>query len=236
MPAAQRLFISLTTLHLLTCLPLAAQDSSVVRTARPSSAPRIAAPVNSVGNVALERSAVFILVGKTGFGHEHGVMGRLQAGQVLLGRDKDAGQLVFEMATFNADSLAARQYVGLKGETTDSVRKQVNANMLGQDVLNVAKFPTAVLTIDSALPIPGDPGASLTRYELNGFFTLHGVTNPVRLTCEATPQKEGLRLRTGFTVLQSDYGIKAYTAAFGAVGVTNELKIWGDLLLVTEGK
>jgi polyisoprenoid-binding protein YceI len=140
------------------------------------------------------------------------------------------------MATFDADSPEARKYVGLNGETNESTRKQVNANMLGKDVLNVAQFPTASLKIDSALPLSPAPGANSPRFELNGSFTLHGVTNPVKLVCEATPQKEGLRLRTGFTVLQTDYGMKPYTAAYGAVGVANELKVWGDLLLATDGR
>jgi hypothetical protein len=218
------------------CHVLAAQDLSATRIVRPPSSPQAAAGAQSSGNVILERSAVFILVGKTGLGHEHGVIGRLQAGQVSLGRSKDAGQLVFSMATFDADSPEARQYVGLKGETNENTRKQVNANMLGKDVLNVAKFPTASLIIDSALQLAPAPGASPTRYELSGFFTLQGVTKPLKLTCEATPQKDGVRLTTGFAVRQSDYGIKPYSAALGAVGVADELKIWGDLLLAADGR
>jgi hypothetical protein len=227
---------SLAAVTVLACLPLAAQDQSANRIVRPPSSPQVATRAQSAGNVILERSAVFILVGKTGLGHEHGVIGRLQAGQVSLGRNKDAGQLIFNMATFDADSSEARQYVGLKGETNESTRKQVNANMLGKDVLNVAKFPTAALTIDSALPLAPAPGASGTRYELSGSFTLQGVTKPLKLTCEATPQKDGLRLTTGFVVRQSDFGIKPYSAALGTVGVADELKIWGDLLLTAEAR
>jgi hypothetical protein len=179
----------------------------------------------------LERSAVFILVGKTGLGHDHGVMGRLQDGTVQLGQDANAGQLIFNMASFDADSPLARQYVGLKGEINESTRQQVNSNMLGKDVLNVAQFPRANFIIQSAIPLAAAPGSSGARYQLSGNFTLHGVTKPLQLICEATPERDGLRLRTAFSVLQSDYGMKPYTAALGAVGVANELKICGDLLI-----
>ena len=185
----------------------------------------------AAGDVVLSRSRIYVLVGKTGLGHEHGVIGNLQSGQVLFGSKESAGQLVFDMASFDADSQAARKYVGLKGETDNNTRKQVNANMLGPDVLDTKKFPTATFTIDSAIPIKPAAGRKNLRYELQGSFTLHGVTNPLKLICEATPQKDGVRLTTGFIARQSDYGIKPFSKAFGAIGVADELKIWGDLTI-----
>lgn len=234
MPARSRFLIAASILAIWTCHLLSAQDLSARRVIRPPVTSTADSPPS--GNVILERSAVFVLVDKTGLGHEHGVMGRLRSGQIVLGRNKDAGQLVFDMSTFDADSAEARHYVGLKGETSEGTRKQVNANMLGKDVLNVAKFPTATLTIDSALPLPPVSGNNAERYELVGALTLHGVTHPVKLVCEATPHKEGLRLRTGFTLSQKDYGIKPFSAALGAVGVANDLKIWGDVLLAASGQ
>jgi hypothetical protein len=41
-------------------------------------------------------------------------------------------------------------------------------------------------------------------------------------------------LRGNFTILQSDFGITPYKAALGAVGVADELKIWGDIWIATE--
>ncbi|MGV2340918.1 MAG UNVERIFIED_CONTAM: hypothetical protein LVR18_45365 [Planctomycetaceae bacterium] len=37
------------------------------------------------GNVDLQASRVYVFVGKTGLGHDHGVEGRLKSGQVTLG-------------------------------------------------------------------------------------------------------------------------------------------------------
>lgn len=231
MPAPSRFVVAVSILAACCCLPLASQELSASRVVRPAGTPQAGAGAQPSGNVILERSAIFVLVGKTGLGHEHGVTGRLRAAQISLGQNQNAGQLVFDMTTFDADSPQARQYVGLKGETSEGTRKQVNANMLGKDVLNVAKFPTATFTIESAQPLAPAAGSSAARYELAGAFTLHDVTKPIKLVCEATPEKDGLRLRTAFSLLQTEYGIKPYSAALGAVGVANELKIWGDLLL-----
>lgn len=210
-----------------------AQDTSSRRPAGAGAvAQRIEAAKKPTGNVDLERSRVYILVGKTGFGHEHGVTGQLAAGQLVLGAAKDAGEIVFDMTTFAADTAAARKFVGLTGETDEDTQKQVNANMLGKDVLNVAKFPTATFRIDSALPIKGPAGSKANYFQLEGAFTLHGVERPIKFTCAASPLKEGgSHVATKFKIRQSDFGIKPFTKALGAVGVADELTIWGDLVV-----
>jgi len=38
-----------------------------------------------------------------------------------------------------------------------------------------------------------------------------------------------LHIRGNFTILQTDYGITPYSKAFGAIGVANPLRIYGDL-------
>ena len=86
--------------------------------------------------VDVERSRVYTFVGKTGFGHEHGVVGRLKGGSIRLGTKQNAGQLEFDLASFQADTPKARRYVGLSGESSDSTREQVTANMVGQYVLD----------------------------------------------------------------------------------------------------
>ena len=45
-----------------------------------------------------------------------------------------------------------------------------------------------------------------------------------------------VRLQGDFEIKQSDYGIKPYSAFFGAVAVTDELKIYGDLWVVTDAE
>jgi hypothetical protein len=42
---------------------------------------------------------------------------------------------------------------------------------------------------------------------------------------------EGLRVRGNFSILQTQYGIRPYSKAFGAVGVADRLTIYGDIQL-----
>lgn len=190
--------------------------------------PRRAEP----GDVDLAKSRVYILVGKTGLGHEHAIEGKLKSGSIRLGAARDAGTIEFDMPRFSADTDEARKYIGLKGSTSASTRQQVNKNMLGPDVLDVKKFPTAKFAIDSALEKQTKFGAAV--YELKGKFTLHGKTRA--LTIQAEPEQDGnqWRLTGDFTILQSDFGITPYSAALGTIGVADSLRIWGDLRIADD--
>jgi polyisoprenoid-binding protein YceI len=194
------------------------------------------------GEIHPRASLVFIRVGKTGFGHEHGVVGRIKSGLVLLDSTDGAGELVFDMTTFLADTDAARAYVGLEGKTDQGTQRQVTANMLGSEVLDVRRHPTATFRIKSAVRLEGSSRRGLPQYRLDGEFTLHGTRRGLTVVADAEEKNGWLHLRGAFSILQSDYGMKPYTRAFGAVGVADRLDIWGDLwiagqrLVVTERK
>ena len=181
------------------------------------------------GEVYLESSRVFVYVGKTGFGHEHGVVGRIKQGKVQLEADQNGGQLLFDMASFRADTDTARQYVGLSGTTDDSTKQKVNANMLGSGVLDIRKYPTASFTIGSSRLLPNKSQRGYPQYRLNGKLTLHGVMRPVSVIADAEPKGGWIHLRGRFELLQTAFGITPFSKAFGAVGITDKLKIWGDL-------
>jgi polyisoprenoid-binding protein YceI len=190
---------------------------------------------SATGDVDIERSRVYAFVGKTGFGHEHGVVGRLKSGSIRLGARQKAGQLEFDLTSFVADTQDARHYVGLQGESDASTQEQVTANMLGRYVLDTQQFPTATFTIDSALPLSGNLPNGAKRYQLDGQFTLHGATRPVRIIAQAKSESGVVRLRGSFMMLQTDYNITPFTKALGAVGVTDKLRIYGDILIVAGG-
>jgi hypothetical protein len=183
------------------------------------------------GNVNLKDSRVYIFVGKTGLGHNHGVEGRLKSGNLQLGAAENAGELIFDMTSFDADTDAARRYVGLEGSTDKSTRQQVNVNMKGADVLNVQKFPLATFRITSARLLQEKGREGFPEYRLDGRFTLHGVTQPLRFQASGEEKDGRIHLRGSFSILQSDYGVRPYSKAFGAVGVTDKLTIYGDLWL-----
>lgn len=181
--------------------------------------------------INLKASRVYIFVGKVGLGHEHAVAGRLKSGSVRLGARSQAGQMVFDMTSFVADTAEARKYLRLEGETPASRQKEVTANMLGADVLDVRKHPTATFKIDAALPLKYPSKAGHRMYRLQGAFTLHGVRRPLKFDTEVIEQENGVRIHGAFDIRQTDYGIEPYSKAFGAVGVTDELSIYGEILL-----
>lgn len=189
-----------------------------------------AANVSAAGQqVDVNKSRIYTFVGKTGLGHEHGIEGRIKSGHLKLDADKNAGQIVFDMTTFDADTDAARRYVGLSGSTDASTRQQVNSNMRGAAVLDVRRFPTATFQIVSAKSLQKLSPRKLPVYELAGQFTLHGVTQPLTVQAEVQELENAWHIRGNFTILQRQFGITPYSKAFGAVGVTNALRIYGDL-------
>jgi polyisoprenoid-binding protein YceI len=130
-------------------------------------------------------------------------------------------------ASFVADTDAARKYVGLEGSTSASTRRQVSKNMLGADVLDSRKFPTATFQIESALHKKTKQGKPVV--ELKGELTLHGKARPLTLYAHPSQKEGSWNLRGDFSIRQTDFGITPYSAALGTVGVADQLKIFGDL-------
>lgn len=204
--------------------PVSANPMPVLASRQKPADPRAASQ-----QVDVVKSRVYTFVGKTGLGHEHGIEGRIKSGHLTLDTDTNAGQIIFDMTTFDADTDAARRYVGLSGSTDASTRQQVNTNMRGAAVLNVRRFPTATFQVVSAKSLEKLSPRKLPLYELAGQFTLHGVTRPLTVQAEVQDQENAWHIRGNFTILQRQFGITPYSKAFGAVGVTNALRIYGDL-------
>ena len=184
-------------------------------------------PPAQAGQIDLKRSSIYVRVDKTGLGHEHGVEGQVKSGAIQLGARSGAGAIEFDMTSFTADTDRARKYVGLEGSTSASTRGKVNKNMLSEDVLDIANYPTARFAIASALHKKTKQGKPVV--ELKGDFTLHGKTRPLTLYAEQTQKNGQWNLRGDFAIKQTDFGITPYSAALGTVGVADELKIYGDL-------
>ncbi len=162
----------------------------------------------AAGDVHVANSRVYIRVEKTGLGHVHGVVGMLSSGHIALDADQNAGQLVFDTTSFLADVAYARKYLGVEGETAADTQREVTANMLGPDVLDVKKFPTATFDVGSTRKTTQPSRQGLPVYEFVGEFTLHGVKRPLRFQAEVENRGEFLRIRGQFPLRQSEYGIK----------------------------
>jgi polyisoprenoid-binding protein YceI len=176
-------------------------------------------------------SRVYIRVDRTNrLGHNHGVEGTLSSGSVTPG---GAGKFVFDMTTFTADTAQARKYVGVDGTVAAADANKVNDNMRGAQVLDVTRFPTATFTINSCNPADRQAVGAAGRYLLDGQFTLHGVTRQIQLLAElAGTNTPGVAsLKGWFKIKQTDFGIRPFAAAAGAVGIEDTITIYGDLYL-----
>jgi len=203
-----------------------------IQSAAPATAP--AQITYEVGDVYLPNSRAYVFVSKTGFGHEHGVVGRIKQGRINLDAAGEAGILVFDMASFTADTPEGRKFVGLQETTDTSTQQQVTANMRGAAVLDVAQHPTATFTIKQVAKLPEASPHGMVQFKLAGDFALHGVTRPIQVVAEVEERNGWTHLRGGFTMLQSQFGITPFKKALGAVGVADQLSVWGDIWIAKQ--
>jgi polyisoprenoid-binding protein YceI len=202
-----------------------------------ASVPKPTAPAAPALKVDPGASRIYVKVGAEGYGHVHGVLGRLVSGTVGLAPG-NAGELVLDLTTFVVDATEARQAFGMFKPVAPSDQQKITATMLGSEVLDVARYPRAVLAITAVVPLDGQPVGSLGRYRLKGKFTLHGVTRRLHITAKVEPadRPNTVRMRGEFAILQSDYGMKPYSALAGMVRVADRLEIRGDLMLGDPGR
>ena len=206
----------------LLCFTLSLISSTAVFAQQPALRP---------GQVDAQRSRAYAFVGARGLGHEHGVEGRVASGTIRLGVAQQAGEIVFDMKSFVCDTADSRKYVGLKGTTDESTQTQTTANMVGSSILDVANHPTATYAIRSSLPLAKHQPTDPDWYELSGDFTLHGITRPLVVRAVAQSTAGGISLRGRFGVKQTDFGITPFSKALGAIGVADEVKVFGDLVV-----
>ena len=160
----------------------------------------------SPGQIDSRASRVFIMVGKTGLGHEHGIEGRIKSGFVTLGAPTNAGHIVFDATTFQADTPEARQRVGLEGTTDADTAAPGKCQHAG------GRRPRREALSDCNIQNSFQPAAPRTapnappQYELEGKFTLHGTTRKLKLIAEAYSATGRVRIRGDFSIWQSESG------------------------------
>jgi polyisoprenoid-binding protein YceI len=142
-------------------------------------------------NVDIQKSTLTIDVGKTGafsgFGHEHEVRAPIHSGTV------DTGPRAAVEIHVNARALRV-----LDKDASDKDRADVQATMLGPDVLDSDQYPEIIFNSTAA------ESTGEGRWTLRGNLTLHGQTHPV--TVQVT-LKDGHFTGQG-AVKQTEFGIK----------------------------
>jgi hypothetical protein len=184
------------------------------------------------GDVNCDYSRVYVFVDRSNsLGHVHGVEGRVKSGQLLLNQDQP-GSLVIDVQSFDADTPAGRAAFGLADDIDQGTRQKVNDNMKGPEVLNVSQFPEAKLSNIKLTATGKTSQRKLPEYIMEGDFTLQQATRKISATCDLEEKNGWNHLRGTFRIKQTDYGIKPFSRVLGAVGVKDELLIYGDLWIM----
>ena len=99
-------------------------------------------------------------------------------------------------------------------------QKKVKAQAVGNEGLDIAKFPTMRFVSSSIAP------ATAEKFTVRGELTIRGIARPSTLDVTLQTQPGGALTISGATVVKmTDYGIKPPKAALGAVGTKDEMPI-----------
>ena len=101
--------------------------------------------------------------------------------------------------------------------------------VMKEEVLETSRFSEIVFTSSniSVNKLAGDG----CRVRVIGDLTLHGMTQKnLWISAEATVSNDSLRAHGDFSLKQTDFGIKPYSAAGGTIKLKNELKFLFDVV------
>lgn len=128
--------------------------------------------------------------------------------------------------TIKADSIV------LSNEVKEKDRLEIEQTMREQ-VLEIAKYPKIVFVSSNISVTRLAEGRYRAR--IIGDLTLHGVTQKnLWISAEATVTNDSLRAQGEFSLKQTDFGIKPFSAARGTIKLKNELKFSFDIVAQKE--
>ena len=108
----------------------------------------------------------------------------------------------------------------LDPKLTADKRAEVQARMLGREVLDSGKFPDITFRSTAIEPAGAD------RWMVTGRLTIHGETRPATFSVV----RQGGRYRGTAALKQRDFGIDPITIAGGTVKVKDEVKVEFDIV------
>jgi polyisoprenoid-binding protein YceI len=127
--------------------------------------------------------------------------------------------------TIKADSIVLSNSEKDRLEIEQTMREQV---------LEIAKYPEIVFVSSNISVTRLSEGRYRAR--IIGDLTFHGVTQKnLWITAQVTVSGESLKAQGDFTLKQTDFGIKPFSAAGGTIKLKNELKFSFDIAARKEG-
>jgi len=175
--------------------------------------------------VDAQASEVRLLVYRDGplarFGHNHVFVGRV-VGEVHAGEAaaRSAFRLEIPVDSFAVDPPAARAEEGadFAAEVSEQARRGTRENMLGEEVLDAARYPLIRIASVTLAGPRWNPTVTAR-------VTLRGETRDVRFPAAVFQSGDALEVIAGFRVRQSDFGIKPFAALGGGLLVRDAMDI-----------
>ena len=111
----------------------------------------------------------------------------------------------------------------MKGDDRKKLEQTMNEQVLEPDRYPAATFESKQVTIQNL-------GGDLLSAHVVGDLAFHGVTQSLPLDAGITNMGTMMRISGDFTLRQSDYGIKPFSFAGGALKLKDELKFHFELV------
>lgn len=165
-------------------------------------------------------SSFWVFVPKTGllsgFAHDHEIGVKSFTGKITVPESGAGdGLLVLDV---DATSL-----VVLDKKPSEEDKKKIQ-NSMHSEVLESAKYSKINFKSTSVSDLK-QMGGDKYGFTLNGDLTLHGVTKRIAVPVSLTINGQQLRAEGKYTLRQTDFGIKPYSAAGGTIKVKNEITV-----------
>jgi polyisoprenoid-binding protein YceI len=165
-------------------------------------------------------SSFWVFVGKAGFlsalAHDHEIGVKSFSGRVVVPEAGAGGGSI----EWDIDS---KSLVVLDKKVSEEDRTKI-FNSMHHEVLESAKYQKMTFRSVSVSDVK-QTGDNAYSFTLNGDLTLHGVTKRITVPVAATITPQQLRAVGKYTLKQTDYGIKPYSAAGGSIKVKNEIVV-----------
>lgn len=116
-------------------------------------------------------------------------------------------------------------------EVTDDVSekdKRDIENNMKEGVLEISRFPE--IAFESSKVSPTKISENRYAVDIAGILTVHGETRPQNIVCQVSLNGDTLRGFGDFSLRQTDFRIKLFSFAGGALKVKDEVKCSFDLL------
>jgi polyisoprenoid-binding protein YceI len=151
------------------------------------------------------------------FGHNPSISAAEFSGVLsILGGDPAAGTLLVRV---NATSLT------VAGDVKENDRKEIE-RVMQSDVLESSTYPE--ITFSSSRVTAEQTGENQYRVNVSGAMELHGVSRDEEITAYLSLDGEQARAYGEFSLLQSNYAIRPFSFAGGALKLKDELKFSFD--------